>query len=112
MKNKIPASEITPEELYISRRRFIKSALISTSAAALTASCSSKEDMVPEPTPASIEAPNGYSDKQGNSVITFENIASYTNFYEFSTSKTEPAKLAKGFPTSPWLRDLNTFLIK
>ena len=32
----------------------------------------------------------------------FKNISSYNNFYEFSTDKYQPAKLASNFRTNPW----------
>ncbi len=32
----------------------------------------------------------------------FNDITNYNNFYEFSTDKYEPAKLAQGLKTRPW----------
>jgi len=101
MKNKIPASEITPEELYISRRRFIKQSLLTTSAALLTVSCAGGNE--PEPSlDSEFAAYASLTDDQGNQLTPYGSITEYTNFYEFSTSKTEPTKLAQGFVTSPW----------
>jgi len=113
MKNKIPSSEITPEVLYTSRRRFIKNALKTTAASALLASCSpSAEQNDPTATavPISQEQIGGFVDSQGNSATSFEDIIGYTNFYEFSTSKTRPTKLAEGFRTSPWTVQVDGFV--
>ena len=33
----------------------------------------------------------------------FKDVATYNNFYEFGTSKEQPAQLAKNFKTSPWV---------
>jgi len=105
MKNKIPSSRITPESLYTSRRRFIKSALKTTAASFLLASCSpnsNSENQAKAPDSNLSEVIDGLTDDQGLSATEYEDIISYTNFYEFSTGKTQPTKLAEGFITSPW----------
>ena len=101
MKDTIPSSEITLEDLYITRRRFIKSALLTTSASILAASCGPAGQSTSTPDPQFA----GYaslSDDQGNALTAYSDITGYTNYYEFSTSKTEPTKLAQGFNTDPW----------
>jgi len=105
MKNKIPSSRITPETLYISRRRFIKSALKTATASFLLTSCSpntNSENQAKESDSNLSEVIESPVDDQGFSATKYEDIISYTNFYEFSTGKTQPTKLAEGFITSPW----------
>ncbi len=97
MKNKIPSSKITPETLYTSRRRFIKSALKTTAASFLLASCSSKANSDDQ-----VETIDSLVDDQGFPATSVEDIISYTNYYEFSTGKTQSTKLAEDFITSPW----------
>lgn len=102
MKKIISPSEITPEALYTSRRRFIKQAFLTTSASILAASCAPKGS---EPTSGSdpqFAAYNTLRDDQGNPLTSYEDITSYTNYYEFSTSKAQPTNLAKNFITDPW----------
>ena len=113
MKNKIPSSEITPEELYNSRRRFIRSAFKITAASFLLTSCSPKIDSVGQaetPDSNSSEVIDGLVDDQSFPATSYEDIISYTNFYEFSTSKTQPTKLAEGFITSPWTVRVDGFV--
>jgi sulfoxide reductase catalytic subunit YedY len=104
MANIIPASEITPEALYLSRRRFIKNAL-TISAASLIASSCKPQNSVLQPTASPDLTPPVTlvgKDEMGNSLTSFADIAGYTNFYEFSTNKSAPTRLAKNFKTSPW----------
>ena len=92
----IPASEITPESVYVSRRRFIGQG---TSAAIVGGLA----------LPA-LGLPTGWIDEQGYSEgeeigekITPENIATrYNNFYEFGTGKEDPYKKAHVLTTDPW----------
>jgi sulfoxide reductase catalytic subunit YedY len=36
-------------------------------------------------------------------VNSFKDVTTYNNFYEFGTSKEQPAQLAKNFKTNPWM---------
>jgi sulfoxide reductase catalytic subunit YedY len=104
MKNNISRSEITPEELYLSRRNFIKNSLTISAAALLASSCT--------PSPSSVESTatkdvtpsviKNNKDELGNNLTSYEDITGYTNYYEFSTDKSGPTKLARNFITSPW----------
>ena len=90
---KIKSSEITPEHLYLSRRKFIAgigalaaSTLFLNACAAPSTSpdTSSNGGALPDtPTPP-------------NSVLN------YNNYYEFTTSKNEVAYLARNFKVAPW----------
>ena len=84
----IPASEITPEELYMDRRRFIGAtgrAVIGAAGATLLGACD-----------ASAET------QESDALTPYEDVIGYNNFYEFGTGKDDPAKNAKGFVTRPW----------
>jgi sulfoxide reductase catalytic subunit YedY len=99
---KIPSSEITPEHVYFSRRRFIKGAFWTTTAAVLAA-CTPKFA-----TPAaagSTGAPAttaGLKDELGSPANSFEDITNYNNYYEFTVDKAGVAGLSQNFSTSPW----------
>ncbi|MBK8813177.1 MAG: protein-methionine-sulfoxide reductase catalytic subunit MsrP [Acidobacteria bacterium] len=103
MKNpEIKSSEITPENVYLNRRNFIRAGLVAgtTFATGLTYRVFNqqppKEVVVKEikdvkRAAATEEVPN-----------TFEQITTYNNYYEFSTSKTNVGRAAEDFVTRPW----------
>jgi len=41
-------------------------------------------------------------DELGDPLNTFDDITNYNNYYEFTTDKIDVARLAEGYPTSPW----------
>lgn len=88
---------ITPEKLYLSRRRFLQLAAAFGSAYALAA-CGIKPEELDSGSTA-IPAPTQAVDD----VLTPEEIiANYNNYYEFSVYKEAVASLAKDLKTSPW----------
>jgi sulfoxide reductase catalytic subunit YedY len=106
MKHPIDPSEVTPEELYVSRRRFIKNALTVSAAALLAGACQPGQESLPPAltlTP-DLKPPTASSlrDDMGNLLTDYNSIISYTNYYEFSTDKQGPTRLAQGFQTTPW----------
>jgi sulfoxide reductase catalytic subunit YedY len=100
----IPSSEITPESAYLSRRDFLKAMGI-ISAASLLAACAPQATGMPSATGADqpfSPTATGLVDELGAQANTFEQIANYNNYYEFSFSKEAVAKLASDFKTTPW----------
>jgi len=93
----IPSSEITPKQVYLSRRQFMKAAGLLAGSAALAACGVSPSTGTPTPGNSSTQ-----TDELGNPANTFEDITSYNNYYEFTTDKEGVAALAKDFQTSPW----------
>jgi methionine sulfoxide reductase catalytic subunit len=100
----IQSSEITPEHIYLNRRKFMQAAG-AVGAGALLAACS--------PPPATPEAPladveedglsaEGRTDELGDKINSYEEITNYNNFYEFSFDKEAVASEAKDFVTTPW----------
>ena len=105
--SKIPSDEITPEETFLNRRFFMKSAIFAGSSLATAAlyrafsprpevantgaAISTVSEALDLPPLAADEAPN-----------TFTEIAGYNNYYEFSTDKSAVAAKAKNFVTDPW----------
>jgi len=113
---KISPSEITPEHIYLSRRKFMvgigalaaSSLALSACGEALSPSKGGQEpSLIPptaEPTltsPAS-PPPTASTDELGDELTSFETITNYNNYYEFTTSKKGVARLARDFKTSPW----------
>ncbi|MGD8514129.1 MAG: protein-methionine-sulfoxide reductase catalytic subunit MsrP [Granulosicoccaceae bacterium] len=100
----IRSSEITDEKIYHQRRRILQAAglaagslaaaparaFFGSDAAAQVRHGRKLENVVPGQPSADLK-PN-----------SFEDIASYNNFYEFATDKRSPAILARDFKTTPW----------
>jgi len=83
----IPSSEITPESVYLSRRRFLAVAGVAT------ASLAGSRRL------ASAVATTTRQDDKPNS---WEEITTYNNYYEFGTDKEDPSRNATHFRTKPW----------
>ena len=85
----IPYSDVTPKSVYLNRRRFLTSAVGALGmATGLTAA--TKLSAVRSPLSTN-ERPTSYQD-----------VTTYNNFYEFGTSKSDPARNAKNYRTIPW----------
>jgi len=82
----IASSEITPESVYLDRRRFIGAAAGMVALAACNrdeSAAQTVEDAQEELTP-------------------WEAVTTYNNFYEFGTGKEDPARNAHTLQTRPW----------
>ncbi len=99
----IQSSEITPRGAWLDRRRFLAGAAL-TGAAAATGTALRR---IAEPSSV-VYANDKIPNLQKSSFSTteketpYKDVTNYNNFYEFSTDKYEPAKLAKNFKTRPW----------
>ncbi|MBX7233032.1 MAG: protein-methionine-sulfoxide reductase catalytic subunit MsrP [Caldilineales bacterium] len=100
------SSEITPKDLFYSRRQFLKTAGLAAGAFALAAcapgAAPTPAPAAPRPTAAGVTPAAARADELGDPANEFEAITNYNNFYEFSTDKQEVAPRAKNFVTSPW----------
>ena len=86
----MPASEVTPEAVFRSRRRFVKELALATGASLAA--------------PAAL-AKLSYEERASElqEALTPEDIVtSYNNFYEFGTDKDDPARYAHEMTTDPW----------
>jgi sulfoxide reductase catalytic subunit YedY len=94
-----PSSQITPEEIFLSRRNFFKKLAVITAGTALFSACNPKS-------PESIATPDnnlpGLRDELGSPATAYKDITGYTNYYEFAEDKTSPSGLAKDFKIDPW----------
>jgi len=123
---KIRSSEITPEWVYLSRRKFMRGTA-AAAGALLLAACGPRQEAMPraadapptaevtgpaglakppaapgEPTVAPTPTAQAVAADAAEPLTSFEDITNYNNFYEFSTDKVAVAKQAQGFKTSPW----------
>lgn len=94
---KIDSSEITPKNVYLSRRDFMRTAGVIAGSVALVACNVSPDESTSIDSAAGTQPPSG-----GDAPNTYEDITNYNNYYEFTTDKQRVATLAKDFKTSPW----------
>ena len=89
-------SEVTPKSVYLNRRKF----LASVPAAVLAGRelLSPSRGLAGTKLPNLAKSPLSTEEKQN----TFEQVAHYNNYYEFGTSKDQPAKYSTNFKTEPW----------
>src|SRR5512143_1369680 len=82
-------SDITPKSVYFNRRQFLAAApaaflAVRTASAAKLANVAKSKFSTTEP------------------ATDPKYVTAYNNFYEFGTSKNQPARNAQNFQTSPW----------
>ena len=121
----ISENETTPQHIYESRRNFIKGAGAIAAASTLAACRPARPGSEPsveevkvvppenleattppsegqaEATPTTAPAAT-LTDELGNEVNTFDEITTYNNFYEFTTSKEGVHTMTDTFSSSPW----------
>lgn len=99
----IPASEITSPEIYASRRQFLKSAGIGLAGSTLLiGGLNPLSALAAAPAPSRIGPYSKTSFGREESLTPYGDATTYNNFYEFGTSKTEPAANAGTLKTRPW----------
>jgi sulfoxide reductase catalytic subunit YedY len=95
----IASSEITPESIWLNRRNLMKSAAAGAGMAAVGEALAAPR----APTPLRFsEAKEGSAVKAAEALTPYEAATSYNNFYEFGTSKSDPARYADSMTTDPW----------
>ena len=83
-------SDVTPEQVYRSRRRFLAGL---AAAPGLLHAWAGERKLGPlKPSPYSTSEPK----------TSLESATTYNNYYEFGTAKDQPAQLAHTLRTSPW----------
>jgi sulfoxide reductase catalytic subunit YedY len=111
-RSPIKSSEITPESVYVNRRRFLQG-LAGTTALALTEGASAipayslDKDQPQYPGPDWLQG--ALRDSVRNEAFSsdekpapYGNIITHNNFYEFGLGKQDPSRKAQGFKTDPW----------
>jgi sulfoxide reductase catalytic subunit YedY len=87
----IPALDITPREIYLSRRSFLGSA--ATAGLALAGGGSAlAAPLTASPTSFKVDEP----------LTPKEAVTTYNNFYEFGVNKEDPSQNAGAFKPTPW----------
>ena len=96
-------ADITPKSVYLDRRKFLATMGV-TGAAALVGArlldpASPEQIVLANPKFTSLVSSRFSTTEKQN---TYQDVTTYNNFYEFGTDKSDPAKNAKNFKTSPW----------
>ncbi len=101
-KPDVLSSEITPREVFENRREFIKAAGFGLIAGAAVAS-----GLIPGRAEAAVQRQKiaGFGKTAygaGEKLTEYDDVTTYNNFYEFGTSKSEPARESALFKSRPW----------
>jgi sulfoxide reductase catalytic subunit YedY len=122
---KILPSEITPEHVYLNRRKFMLGAGSIAAGALALAACgksapsassststssqaaaAAKAPLLKDFPKATLDHAQPYASKDqdelGNKLNKYEDITNYNNYYEFTTDKEGVNPLSQGFKTTPW----------
>ena len=86
----IRSSEITPEHVYLDRRRFLGTVAGAAAGATVLGACDSDRG----------EAQTVAASQE--ELTPYEAVTTYNNFYEFGTGKEDPAQNAHTLKTRPW----------
>ncbi|MBU3645107.1 MAG: protein-methionine-sulfoxide reductase catalytic subunit MsrP, partial [Candidatus Methylopumilus sp.] len=93
----INPSEITPEHIFLQRRKFMKQLGLGLGGLGyLTYASNAAAQLIK--LPAIIES----KEKSSEKISAYEDIISYNNYYEFGTGKSDPAKYAQQLNTQGW----------
>lgn len=105
-------SEVTPEAIYLSRRKLMATGAALAATVALprwanAADVSSYEGVTPGQAPAWFKTKLDTARWQavtaaGESITPFKDATTYNNFYEFGADKGDPAQNAGSLVTEPW----------
>lgn len=105
IRNDVRPSEITAEAIYIRRREFLRT--FALSATALATGCGSAA--APPPAPATDSIPGKAlnvsrrtEEAGGEAQTSYKDATHYNNYYEFGTSKGDPAEYSGHFHPQPW----------
>ena len=87
----IPSSEITPESVYVDRRRFLRLGAAGAAAALVAPGALAACDSRGRSTPPGGDAGDAVQQEE---LTPYEDVTTYNNFYEFGTGKSDPSENA------------------
>lgn len=99
---RIAPSEITPEDVYLRRREFMRAGLAAAPLAALAGTAAQAAATGGDPLEFSNpdDPAGGFRTKEDPTPAS--DASAYCNFYEFGTDKGDPARYAHEMTTDPW----------
>lgn len=98
---RIRSSEITPEHIYLSRRKFLIGIGALVTSLSFLGGCGKGDSSSGSEFCDSAQSSSRF-DELGDKLTDCESIINYNNFYEFTEAKEGVARLARDFQTSPW----------
>ena len=100
----IPSSEITPEQVYHSRRDFMRVAGVGAVGLAAGSVLSGRDSGALAAAQDTLNAKKTafVPDPKVDPLNSFDQITNYNNYYEFGTDKSDPAKYAQKLTVKPW----------
>jgi len=96
----VPSSEITPEDVYRSRREFMKAVGVGAMGAVATV-LPGGNAWAQDPFAAAKKSPLSVDEKV-DPRTAYDRITTYNNYYEFTIDKEGVYKLSGGLKTKPW----------
>jgi len=103
----VPASEITPEPVYLNRRAFMAAAggaaasILAAGALTSAMACGTDRGGAADTATSDGDVAQG-APNPPDKVNSYEDITTYNNYYEFGTDKEDPSQNAGSFRTRPW----------
>ena len=85
---KIKYSEITPENIYKNRRKFVKDLGLAAGSIFLSQNL--------------ITSANANIESEELKLTDYKYVTTYNNYYEFGTGKSDPVEKSQKFKTKPW----------
>ena len=95
-------SEITPRDIFESRRDFIRRVAIGSIASASVIEMAQREAFAQTPGAQKLAATINPAYASNEKKTAYKDVTTYNNFYEFGTDKEEPAVNAHTLRTRPW----------
>jgi len=98
----IPSSEITPRSVYLNRRKFLAGSALAGAATLAGRALYELASPVSARANTKIDGIQKSQFSTTEQITPYNDVTTYNNYYEFSTDKTGPSKLAGNFKTRPW----------
>ena len=104
----IPESRVTPERIYAERRKILQTlGFIAASSLTTRVHAGWFDNLLgdEQPTPSAKREALAFSADKSSHGLTLTpelKVTNHNNFYEFGTSKTDPAQNSQNFKTEPW----------
>ena len=106
----IPASQITPEHLYLKRRTLLAGLAAGATFAAAPGAFAAGEDLSQGEALKTVKGP--FPAPADRKVTSYEDITHYNNFYEFGTGKEDPYRNSGDFQPYPWTFEIDGMVQK
>jgi methionine sulfoxide reductase catalytic subunit len=99
---RVPSSEVTPEELYLNRREFLRAAGIAATGLVVGPALGNAFAQGDVAHADDVASQLSGLDRTDEALTSFESVTTYNNFYEFGVGKGDPARNAHTLVTRPW----------